>query len=110
MFGSIFGSIHDSVLFSICNTFISFYYQSIISVMRYCIFLYLLEPVSYACNFEQDFCNWLPGNWTRTRAVSSNKDHTTGKDLKTAKSVLRLIGTEWSLIFKLETCCKSSRL
>lgn len=52
--------------------------------------LYLLEPDCYACDFEQDFCNWLPGNnknafnWTRIKAVSPNTDHTTGKDLQRA--------------------------
>ncbi|VDI52847.1 Hypothetical predicted protein, partial [Mytilus galloprovincialis] len=43
-------------------------------------FTILTEPERYACNFEQDFCNWLPEintsafNWTR---IKTFKDHTT---------------------------------
>ncbi|CAC5410585.1 unnamed protein product [Mytilus coruscus] len=40
-------------------------------------------PESYTCNFELDFCNWLPGNggtlyWTRTTADNPLVDQTRG--------------------------------
>ncbi|XP_071133285.1 uncharacterized protein [Mytilus edulis] len=65
------------------------------------------EQESYACNFEQDFCNWLPEintsafNWTRIRTF---KDHTTGSGyyiaIDGAMSTINKIHAELSTDFE----------